>query len=566
VDVALDVAPAVLATLAPRPPVRPVVPRSDGRPRRSLVAAAAVAAVAGLVAGAAFVGIGREPRSPAAADLSELVLAAQTDIDSVDAHFRLTERGLPGGGDRRFHGHLIYEAPESLALTLRRSGSSGTGLRLVVDGENWWQSTTRACSPAPAPVACPGGARPWVRSVSGREPFSETTPVPLELISPVDSFRLAATPTGLGTRTIAGRRATGVAVTAAQVAAFLDGLSAGGDVRAVHPGDPVELWLDADQLVPLQVTVRAGASADRARWASGQGATEGPGDTILDFTVTSAAINEPVTHEAFAVPARPQPDERVDAGFRTAHGEGAGPAAADPPAPADLPDGFRPYRSGTSSSPGGPDIAVGSWTDGRAWLTVRSTREWSGDRLFGGLGTGVRAIDLGHAGLGYVSDDGRKVAVHDDGVDAVVGGSVSASDLRAAAASLGLTGRAVPRSWDEAATSTLAEAAATTNRLLVARGLEGFGPPAVRIADGTVTQVCAGAGDRGFVLVQSDDDRLAPPADGDAVGVDVRGAPGRYSVERGQLEWVEDGTSHSLSSRTLSLDELLAIAAVLESA
>ena len=575
VDVTPDVAPAVLAELGSfkeEAPIRSLSLQGPARTRRPLVAAAAVATVAGMAAGAAFVGIGSEPRSPAAADLPERIVAAQSDIGSVDARFVLVERGLPGDsgngddndGERRYDGRLVYEAPESLALTLARTGApaSDPPLQLVVDGDGWWQSTARQCAPVPGQSTCPDGARRWVRSVTGREPFSETSPVPLELVSPVDSFTLAGTPASLGTRTIAGRDATGVVVTAAQMASFLAGLSAGDDLRAVHPGDPVELWLDQEHLVPLEAIVRAGDGPDRARWASAQATTEEPGDTILAFKVHMLAINAPVPDDDFVSPATSvAPNETVDAGFRPADGAGS-----EAPTPTDLPAGFRPYRSGTISGTGGPEIAVGSWTDGRAWLTVRSTDDWPGDRLFGGLGTNVRAVDLGAAGVGYMSDDGQKVALHADGLDVVVSGSVPADELRTAAASLGVTGRPVPSTWDEAATATLAEAAAATDGLLVAQGLDGFGPPAVRTAGGTVSLVYAGPGDRGFTLVQSDAPRLTPPADGDAVGVDVRGVPGRYSAERGQLEWVEGGTARSLSSPTVSLDELLAIAAALEPA
>jgi Putative zinc-finger len=567
VDAAPDVAPAVLARLGSstspgHPGIRAHRSRgvSPPRPRRPLVVAAALAAIAGVAAGAAFVGLGSEPRSPAAADIPRRVVAAQAGIGSLDASFRLDERGVPGdGGGRRFEGRLVYEAPESLALSLRRPGSPDADLQLVVDGDRWWQSTARACSPAPDQATCPEGARRWVRAVTGREPFSESSPVPLELISPVDGFTLAGTPVGLGTRTIAGRRAVGVAVTAAQMASFLDGLSVGRAVRAVHPADPVELWLDEDRLVPLEVNVLAGDGIDRARWASGRGMTERAGDIILDFRVTSVAINEAIADDAFVNPEPLAPDETLDGGFRPMDGVGA-------PTPADLPDGFRSYRSGTIAAAGGPTIAVTSWTDGRAWLTVRSTTNWSGDRLFGGLGTSVRTIGLGDAGTGYVSEDGRKIALHGDGLDLVVSGSVAGGALRTAAASLGVIGLPVPGSWVEAATATVAEAAAALPGLLVAPRLDGFGPPAVRVVDGTVIQVYAGAGDLGFTLVQSDVDHLTPPADGDAVGVDVRGAAGRYSTERGQLEWVENGSTHSLSSRALTLAELLALAGALEPA
>src|SRR5918995_445849 len=240
------------------------------RPRRSLLAVAACAALAGMAAGAAFVGIGREPKSPAAADVPERVVAAQSSITSLDARFRLVERGLgPGAaraGEHSRDGRLVYEAPESLALTIdgaaHADDSPETGL--IVDGERWWQATPRRCTPAPG-AACADGEARWVRSVTGREPFSDQAPVPLELVSPVHSFTLAATPAGLGLRTIAGRRAIGVVVTAAQVAPFLDGLSPAG-LRPVHPSDPVEVWLDDDHLVPLEVVVRAGDDLDRARW------------------------------------------------------------------------------------------------------------------------------------------------------------------------------------------------------------------------------------------------------------------------------------------------------------
>src|ERR687897_685286 len=122
-------------------------PGERAQPRRSLLAVAACAALAGMAAGAAFVGIGREPKSPAAADVPERVVAAKSSITSLDAHFRLVERGLgtgdDGAGERSRDGRLLYEAPESLALTIdgaaRADDAPDTGL--IVDGERWWQAT-----------------------------------------------------------------------------------------------------------------------------------------------------------------------------------------------------------------------------------------------------------------------------------------------------------------------------------------------------------------------------------------------------------------------------------------
>jgi hypothetical protein len=48
-------------------------------------------------------------------------------------------------------------------------------------------------------------------------------------------------------------------------------------------------------------------------------------------------------------------------------------------------------------------------------------------------------------------------------------------------------------------------------------------------------------------------------------GVTVRGVDGRYSPDRGLLEWVEGELGVALASTTLSVDELVSIAESLES-
>jgi hypothetical protein len=514
----------------------------------SWLVAAAVVLVAGMVAGATFVGLGREPQAPAAADIPALVVAAQPGVESLDARFTLAESTRPGPRD----GRLVYAAPEALALTVGDD-------RLVVGGDRWWQDAARPCSPAPGRVRCPAEERRWVRSVTGREPFSGTAAVPLDLVVPVDSFSLAAATGARAERTIAGRRAVGAEVTAAQMAPFLAGLAEAASLRPVHPGDPVEVWLDADHLVPLAVTVRAGGDPGRAAWAAAAGVNDTPGAVIVAFAVTSARVNEPVDPAAFAPPDQPA-DEASDAGFRP------GPASlGSSPAPGALPAGFRPHRAGTVATTGGPEVGVRSWTDGRAWLTVRATAGWTGGRLFGDLGPDVVPVDLGDAGVGYASADGRAVALHAGGLDVVVAGSLAPADLRAVAAGLGVVGRPVPATWAEAGTATIADAARALPGLLVpGDDLAGFGAAAVRVDGDTVSQVYPGPGDRGFALVQRAAGQIPPPTDGDEVGVEVRGTPGRYSYQRGQLDWVEGGAARNLRSPTLGLAELLAVAEGLE--
>jgi hypothetical protein len=566
---------------------RPPRPRA-GRPGRR-VGSVAAAFLAGAVVGATFVGLGgRRPAQLAMADLPARVVAAQQRLTSLAAEVSLVERNWhPGVPERSFAGRLRYRAPESLAVQLddRTAYPSAAWVRddvaLVLTGDRWWARGPRAC-PAEAQPGCTPRT-PQVRLVERREPFADDTAAPLDLVTPVRSFTPAAAPAPLGTRRVGGRAAVGVATTAAQVAPLLAGLAPAGNLRAVHPADPVELWLDRDALVPLAMRVAVAAGGERQRWAAARGYPDRPGQVVLELALRGVRLNRPLEAGAFPPPpagARPEDAGFRDApppaaaGHRTPGPPAAGPGAARPgtggtglgvPEPTWLPPGFRPYRAGRVGGGRGPVVAVRTWTDGRAWVKVRATRDWPGGRLFGDLGPLVRPLGLG-AGLAYASEDGGRIGVHGNGIDLVVSGSLAPSALARVAAGLPVAGRPIPGGWAEAATATLPEAKAASPGLLRPRDPAGFAPPAVRVDGEAVTLAYAGAGARGFLLVQAPGERLTPPLDADAGGVRVRGSDGRWSPQRGELEWVEAGRTFDLRSATLSLEELLAIAASLEPA
>jgi hypothetical protein len=570
--------------------------RTSRRSGRLLPVAAAF--LAGAVVGATFVGLGgRRPSQVALADLPARVVAAQRTLTSLAAEVSLVERNWhPDVPERVLTGRLRYRAPESLALRLtdRTAYPSAAWVRddvtLVVTGDRWWTRGPRGCPVEAQPGCTP--RTPQVRLVERREPFADATPVPLDLVTPVRSFTPAAAPAPLGTRRVAGRAAEGVATTAAQVAPLLTGLAPAGNLRAFHPADPVELWLDQAALIPLALRVTVAPGAERQRWAAAHGYPDRPGQVVLDLSLRDVVLNRPL--EAGVFPPPPAGARAEDAGFRDGPAPGTAAAVGTVPAPAWLPAGFRPYRSGVVGGPGGvrpggsggprggppesgrpkgcpggtecgPRVAVRSWTDGRAWVKLRATGDWPGGRLFGDLGPLVRPLALG-AGVAYASEDGGRVAVHGGGVDLVVSGSLAPADLVRVAASLPVTGRPVPAGWAEAATATLPQARAASPGLLRPRAPAGFAPPAVRVDGRVVTLAYAGPGSRGFLLVQAPGTRLVPPLDADARGVRVRGWDGRWSAGRGQLEWVESGRVLDLRSATLSLEELLAIAASLEPA
>ena len=477
-DRAPDVAPRVLATVS-----------ASRLERRWLPSAAAL--VAGVVLGAAFVWPSGGD-DIAVASLPARVVAAQAEVASVSAQLTITDPVETRTGTLR------YRAPETLELRI--------GKHVLTVGDDG-------------------------------EPFAGTAPVALDLVLPVAGFTGAAGPTSLGTRTLDGRPAIGVRVTAAQVDALLRGLQLGAE-SDVHPTDPVDLWLDRDHLVPLAVTVRAAAGPDRARWAAARGGGVA-GDVVLEAHLSEVLVND----------ARSVDGLRTSRTADSAYRDGAAPG----PTPSWLPEGMAPWRAGVAG-----DVSIATWTDGRAWIKVRSTATWDGTHLFGDVGRAVRPVRLGD-GIGYAAEGGNAVAVHGAGVDAVVTGSVGPAVLRRVAASLDVVGRRVPASWDEAATATIEEVAARLDALVLPDDV-GFAPPAARLVGNTATLAFAGPGERLVTLVTRPGTVLTPPLDPDAVGVVVRGTAARWNPARGDLEWVEDGQVWSLRTTTIGLGELVVLA------
>jgi hypothetical protein len=546
------------------PRVQAAITRREPRARwRWLAPAAAV--VAGIVAGAAFVGLRPTGDSDvAAADLSAPVLSAQRRVDSLAARVRVTERGWnPDVPVRTYTGRIDYRAPESIAIDLidgTRYPSKAwkpNNVTTVVSQSADWRSGPAACPRESQPSCTP--AAPRVLATTDREPFPDAAPPPLDLVVPVRSLAGGGDQTILGSRAIAGRPAIGVQVTAAQVEPLLSGLLQTGNWREVYPSDRVELWLDRESFVPLDLKVFPAGSAERDRWAAHRGYTDGTSDPVLQIALDDVKLDQSPGADAF--PAPPPGSVTQSLGFRDVSFD-----EVAVPNPRWLPREMATYRAGIIQTPNGPTVVERTWSDGRAWVKVRVTREWSGGRLFGDLGDAVRRLDTRAAGTVYVGDGGRRVALHAPGLDVAVSGSLGDSDLRRVAASLGITGEAVPPTWVEASLATGSGASRALPGLLVPARTGGFGAPAIRVDGDAVTLAYTGAGAREFVLVQTPGTSLAPPVEIDTRGVDVRGRTGRYSPDRGELEWVERGLTVSVRSQSLSLSELLRIAAHLEPA
>lgn len=538
-----DIATAVRTHLAAEP--APELARRRGS--RSMVAVAAAALVAGVLIGANLVGVGDDGPPPVAAQsLPARVAAAQARVDGLQAELRLTERGWnPAVPERRYTGSLDFRAPESLALSWRDVTSYPSGawrpndVDLRTDGATWVATGVQNC------VAQPGcSSTPREQAVSGRPPFADDAPVPLELVVPVRSFPERDTAEVVGEGTVAGRSTVEVTVTASQVAPLIEGLAPAGNLRAVHPTDEVELSLDADDMVPLRIRVRASADPGRRAWAAQRGYVDQPGLVILEMEVTDLHLAAP-PEDRFAPPAG---TVAGDAGFRP------GPTGLDlTPA---VPDGFTLGRVGRIDGP--TPTAVWSWSDGRAWIRLQATDAWSGRGLFGGLGPLVRPVRLG-GGEAFVSPDGRRVAWHGADLDLLVDGSVGTEELLAVAAATGVVSVDLPPRWSEVRS---ASPGVIRRAVPGALGLDvvGFEAPAGRVDGSTAVLFTAGAGDRRLLLEQAPGRRIAQPTELAYESVRIRDVDARYASGPNRLEWVEGGLVLTLQGTGLSRAELLAVA------
>src|SRR6266487_4175834 len=158
------------------------------------------------------------------------------------------------------------------------------------------------------------------------------------------------------------------------------------DMELVVTGD--RWWMRAPRACPVEaLRVVATAGAERDHWAASRGYHDTPGSALLELTLDHVALNRSLPPGSFPSPTAgvaPEDDDFID-GL---------PGTSTVPAPKWLPAGFRRYRDGIVATRGGPTVAVRTWTDGRAWVKVRATRDWPGGRLFGDLGQLVRPVTI----------------------------------------------------------------------------------------------------------------------------------------------------------------------------
>jgi outer membrane lipoprotein-sorting protein len=562
---------------------RPLLP---GRIRLAPVAAALAV---GLVAGSVAVGgpwQRPEGLSVDAAEVTRGVAAAATTLSEYQARFAVTEHHFsPDVPVREFSMNVWFQAPEKFRLdvvdhTQYPSGDvTPTDLELIVNGSSWYSVGPSAC---PIDV-CP----PSKTVVENRLPFSSTTPAPTDLILPVTSLADANQLTVVGRGNLLGRPAIEVRLPFDRAEPLFPFLSLGGSWRPFFRSDQVDLWLDAGTWLPLSYAVYPAEGRERDEWALRFGLpSESPRQPILQVVALSVDRDAPPTG-TFHIP---QTKGGTDQGATPVSiSEASKQTGFQPVQPEDV-EGLSLYQvvlPPTSSSTGEPRQTLITYSEGLAWLKVGETRSWTSNTPYGPVGIQAQEVRLANGGVAYyepaTADHGRRLSIHAAGTDLYIETNLPRDKLLEVAGSLPVTGLPIPNTWavrrsSEGVTErvTLPQATAEIPFTIMLPASEAL--PAgyamasaeiVRLHQDTALNVYFQQQDTylgtGPIRLHEEVATKLPPASSAAQSeVEVRGVIGRWTPDRNQLEWVEQGVYLSLDAGGLPLADLLAVAASLE--
>jgi len=566
-----------------------------GRARRPLLpdrirlAPVAAALAVGLVVGSLAVGgpwQRPEGLSVDAAEVTRGVAAAATTLSSYQARFAVTEYHFaPDVPVREFSMNVWFQAPERFRLDVvdhtqyPSKDVTPTDLELIVNGSSWYSVGPSAC---PIDV-CP----PRQTVVENRVPFSSTTPAPTDLILPVTSLADANQLEVVGRGNLLGRPAIEVRLPFDLAEPLFPFLSLGGSWRPFFGSDQVDLWLDATSWLPLSYAVYPAGGRERDEWALRFGLPSESPDQPIFQVVALSVDRQPPGAGTFRIP---QTSGGTDQGAKPVSIFQASEETGFRPIEPEDVDGLSMYQvvlPPASTSKGEPPQTLITYSKGLAWLKLGETRDWTSNTLYGPVSLQAQEVSLANGSVAYyepaTADHGRRLSIHAVGTDLYVETNLSRDMLLNVAGSLRVTGIPIPATWavrtsPEGVTErvTLAQAAAETPFTIMLPGSDAL--PAgysvasaeiVRLHQGTALNVYFQQQDTdlgtGAIRLHEEVATKLPPASSAAQSeVEVRGVIGRWTPDRNQLEWVEQGVYLSLDAGGLSLADLLGVAASLE--
>ncbi|HJR44499.1 MAG TPA: zf-HC2 domain-containing protein [Actinomycetota bacterium] len=533
-----DVAPAVLAALAEREPSQ--------WPMRFRLASLAGVAAAILILATSFPLLDSRPQVAGAVEISRRVLAAAQELRAYRATFDIVERGWhPDVAERRFRADVWYRAPENLRLRVRDRTDYPVGpwpannVDLIATPSRSWIREPYAC-PAPALPGCAVGTGLEEVRVVNRQPFDGTSTAPGDIVVPLETLAAADAFTVEGTATVAGRRAYRIRLSYLEAFPLVDALQSGGSWAPVLPLDRIDVWVDRETWFPLRFEVRR------------------PGERTPRLEVTARRFERPERIDA-AIFDAPHSGVVRDGGFDATIAPGA-------PLPA-FTAGLTPYRSGTL----GDRTSLVSYARGMTYLKLIGRPATAPD-----ITDASEVVELRPGSLGYYRPAGsglpRRIDIYAEGDHIRIESNLRREQLLRVAASLPVDGRAPRRVRAGGAVNMRLEpdeVADISFALLPSRL-----PPGYRMLSATLRRIPADGDELAVVysgsqsapegalirLFQSVRIGQLPPSSEDLVAVDVGGSPGRWSIERGELEWIDGGIYRSIAAPSFDLATLLGIA------
>jgi len=538
--------------------------------RREWRAGARIAAVAVVVAALTVLAASlpfseRQPQSADAARIVAEVRTAAHELSAYRASFSIVERGFPAEVDeRRFSAEVFFEEPERFRLRVRDLTTypdprwPDNDVDLVAGSRRWWIEQPHTCPVEVLPdCSVPQGTSE--RTVVARQPFDGTSTLPTDIIVPLETLASSGNFEVLERSRVAGRGAIKVRMRFNEALPLVTALQPAGLWRSFHPLDPVDIWLDEQTWFPLRFEVRAGASRGRSSWAGIEGYDDRPGATLLEVRARRFERG-PIAERIFSVPK----DGNIrSGGFDEVAAPGKGWLVPGYTA------GLEPHRFGRTSD----SRWVMSWSGGMTWLKVTGTT--SRDPV---LPASAEEIRLDNGGWAYYQPASetlkRRVEINAGDRHLYLESNLSRAELFAVAASLDASGERLPR------------AVVSTQRAIVRRldieAVAGIGfvkepaklPEGYR-PSGAVLSRSKTSGKSITVYYRG----LEAEYDGDGIRVshspsiknlvptsetsqlyDLDGVAARWLLNRGQLEWIDEGVYRSVTvpSRDLATAFLIA--------
>lgn len=535
---------------------------------RLRIASTAAVAAAVLLFGASLPGGDDPPQVASAAQIAEKVRTEARSLRAFRASYSIVERGWDERvGTRRFSAEILFDSPESYRLTIADDTSYPSDVwptndvKLVAGARSWWIREPTSCPPKSLPTCAGAGSRIEERAHVAREPFDGTIGLPGDLILPLKTLADSPTFSIQGREEIAGRSTVRISLPFRQTVPLVSALQEGGLWRSFYPSDPTEVWIDEATGFPMRFRVRADDSADRRVWAERLGYGDGPGQILL--VVSANDFSEPTVFppDTFSTP---KTDLTSSGRFqRMPFSEVPGSFVPEDVA------GLDALRAGSSG-----DRTIVSYAKGMAWLKVVASPVGRSPATANPRSEEIRLSNGAWAYyLPATSEQGRSIEMFGDEAHLRVDTNLPRATARRVAASIAfdarrLTGNDVQRSdfaQTRVAPEDLEDIAAYRSPAYLPPGYTVRAAYTSRRTSGmSVTTYYGGPESEfdglGIRITQERGVDLLPPAPEEGVRLRFGDLVVRWFPERGEIDWIANGSYTSISAPSFSRSVTLRIA------